>query len=334
MLHEKNILASTNDALSTYKLGKESSLNKLKDEQVTIETALTKLESKHLLGEFASDTIYINTKKTILTKLDRCRLAQEVLVAELERLSSQEQWLSWLDRVAELVGDAGYEKGAKVAEEATDAGNTGEACPNGSEVSGSATDLNEYQKMSKSKLKALLSNVLDSIYVDYDRTTLLHTLDIKLRLPITKNPSSLFDNLGSNKSLKSSSRYQPRYLDSGVETYSTVTTLPESAGYVDLLNDIHLKFNVHYETSRLTTPPFGEYQKFLFDTIDKFYREGKTFKDSSDWLIANGFQTPRGNKFTHKHTWSIYMKRSKVLERLAEVYEPVISDVDIHLRSD
>ena len=36
-----------------------------------------------------------------------------------------------------------------------------------------------------------------------------------------------------------------------------------------------------------------------------------TFKQISDYLIDNGYKTPREHKFTYRHTWSIFTKKNR-----------------------
>jgi DNA invertase Pin-like site-specific DNA recombinase len=283
LMMKKNLLGLnfTTDEISAYKSGKESILNNLTNERANIESALTKLETKQLLGEFANDTIYHNTKKSLLKKLDQCRLSQEKLSSELDKIDNKEQWLTWLDRCAELINDARCNNGAELVNGVADAGLeedkadekdtvdlaedkdklgewTGTATnggigkdasdvadmeragytdgvedvvsPNGSEVVGDATN---GKGLRHGKLKALLSNVLDSVHVDYDHKEKLHHLDIKLRLPITKDPNSIFDknsNSGNNIRSINGSENQPSNLHRGVSNYSTVTDLAKFRG--------------------------------------------------------------------------------------------------------
>jgi hypothetical protein len=57
--------------------------------------------------------------------------------------------------------------------------------------------------------------------------------------------------------------------------------------------------------------------------------EGWSFQQISDWLIDNNYLTPRGKFFTHKHVWSIYMKKIRSIQRFSRVYENKITDMRV-----
>jgi len=84
--------------------------------------------------------------------------------------------------------------------------------------------------------------------------------------------------------------------------------------------------------SNLWTSPYSPYQQELFDLICDFHDgQGWSFKRISDWLVDNQYLTPRGKVFTHKHTWSIYMKKNKSIQRFSREYDPVIVDMKVDM---
>jgi hypothetical protein len=71
------------------------------------------------------------------------------------------------------------------------------------------------------------------------------------------------------------------------------------------------------------------YQQQLFDIISQQHADGKDFKQISDWLNDNGYATPRGKRFQEPHTWSIYTKKVKSIQRFARQYDHKIKDMGV-----
>ena len=91
-----------------------------------------------------------------------------------------------------------------------------------------------------------------------------------------------------------------------------------------------LRLSVVLKSSNLWSPPYSPYQQELFSIITKFHEvDGLNFKQISDWLVANQYQTPRGKTFTQSHCWSIYKKKNTSNERFAREFEPIVKDMSI-----
>ena len=91
-----------------------------------------------------------------------------------------------------------------------------------------------------------------------------------------------------------------------------------------------LYMSVQLSSANLWTAPYTPYQQELFDIICKFHdKEGWNFKQVSDWLVKEGYRTPRDKTFTHTHCWSIYTKKKRSIERFSREFETSITDISI-----
>lgn len=91
-------------------------------------------------------------------------------------------------------------------------------------------------------------------------------------------------------------------------------------------------FSVDYYSGSLIDKVYTPHQQFLFDTICRLYDdEGLNYKQISDWMNLHNHKTPRGHTFTHKHTWSIHMKKKRSIKRSEHKLEPTISDLSFGL---
>ena len=117
--------------------------------------------------------------------------------------------------------------------------------------------------------------------------------------------------------------------------YSTVTEQSPLVGTLisdNISNYGYLVMTVRLTSSNLWLSPYSQYQQELFDIIRDFKeKDNWNFKQISDWLVDNGYKTPRDKTFTHKHVWSMYTKKKRSIERFNREYEPVIKDVDIDI---
>ena len=89
--------------------------------------------------------------------------------------------------------------------------------------------------------------------------------------------------------------------------------------------------SVDLVSSNLWVSAYSPYQQELFDIITKFHeKDNLNFKQISDWLIENGYKTPRGKTFTHSHCWSIYNKKNKSIDRFNREFDTTITDIKIN----
>ena len=94
----------------------------------------------------------------------------------------------------------------------------------------------------------------------------------------------------------------------------------------------YLTMEVRITSSNLWLPRYSDYQMELFSIISDLYEnQNMTFKQISDYLIDNGYKTPRGNQFTYNHTWSVYTKKNRSDQRFSRVFQPDIIDMGIDI---
>lgn len=113
--------------------------------------------------------------------------------------------------------------------------------------------------------------------------------------------------------------------------YSTVMKSFTKGEHLSLTESSYsLYMSVQLSSANLWTAPYTPYQQELFDIICKFHdKEGWNFKQVSDWLVKEGYRTPRDKTFTHTHCWSIYTKKKRSIERFSREFETSITDISI-----
>ena len=84
----------------------------------------------------------------------------------------------------------------------------------------------------------------------------------------------------------------------------------------NIIEDAYLIFHLKLRASNLLVAPYTEYQQFLYETISKYLEEGWNYQQIADWLIDNGYKTPRGKRFFNTHVFSILKKKRLRDERL------------------
>jgi len=182
--------------------------------------------------------------------------------------------------------------------------------------------------------KTILNRIIDKIVLDYNSVDKVHHLELHFKIPLMFSDSlfclktfkcSTFPFTSPPKTLRKSIPPQ-RY-------YSTVTEQsPTVHNLIDLNTNHYLVMNVRLTSSNLWLSPYSQYQQKLFNIIRNFKENDNwNFKQISDWLVENDYKTPRDKTFTHKHTWSIYTKKKRSIERFNREYEPVIKNVDIDM---
>ena len=80
-------------------------------------------------------------------------------------------------------------------------------------------------------------------------------------------------------------------------------------GYALLNADVFFRFTITQRTSNLNVALFSKYQFFLYETITKQRKEGKTFDQIAEWLNEEGYLSVRGKKFKGNHVHSIVKKK-------------------------
>ena len=93
-----------------------------------------------------------------------------------------------------------------------------------------------------------------------------------------------------------------------------------------------LTMEVRITSSNLWLSHYSDYQMELYSIISDLHENhNMTFKQISDYLIDKGYKTPRGYRFTHKHTWSIYNKKKRSDQRFGRSFQPDIIDMGIDI---
>ena len=79
----------------------------------------------------------------------------------------------------------------------------------------------------------------------------------------------------------------------------------------------------------MLTPPYSEYQQFLYDNIMRLLKDGYNYKQIAGWMNENGFKTPRDKKFRNAHAHSIVKKKKARDVKISRTYEPIISNFSL-----
>jgi hypothetical protein len=107
--------------------------------------------------------------------------------------------------------------------------------------------------------------------------------------------------------------------------YSTVTDFSPTGS-------VFLVINILFKSPNLWVSPYSQYQQRLFNIIRSQHEEqGKNFVEICNYLISNGYKSPRGKDLKPNHVWSIYTKKKKSIQRFSRVFDPVITDVKLDL---
>lgn len=181
--------------------------------------------------------------------------------------------------------------------------------------------------------RSLLGQVLDKVILNHDRKTLLHTLDIYLRIPLVLSQKKKGDTFGapfniSSKPLKiQEDQLSTRSLYSTVVNFSS--KIPNQSNYSNG-KGYFLTMVIQVTSSNLWTSPYNDYQQEVFDIIrSKHEDEGLNFVQISDWLNENKYLTPRGKVFTQPHAWSIYTKKKRSMKRFSREYDPEVINTGV-----
>ena len=119
-----------------------------------------------------------------------------------------------------------------------------------------------------------------------------------------------------------------------VRDYSTVikcsSTGSDSHHKYNPSKGYSLRFSVDLVSSNLWVSSYTPYQQELFDIIQELHEvDGWNFKQISDWLVRNNYQTPRGKTFNQPMCWSIYTKKIKSIQRFSREYDHTITRMSV-----
>jgi hypothetical protein len=177
--------------------------------------------------------------------------------------------------------------------------------------------------------------VLDKVILRHDRMSLLHTLEVNLRIPLVLTQIKKGDLLGAPFKLSSKPLKTQGNQLSTRSLYSTVVNCsPKVPNQPDDSNQkgYFLTMVLVITSPNLWISPYSEYQQTLFGIIQhKHEVEGMNFVQICNWLIENHYKTPRGKVFTQSHVWSIYTKKMRSIKRFSRYNdtEVVSTSIDI-----
>lgn len=178
------------------------------------------------------------------------------------------------------------------------------------------------------KKRSILDIILDRIILKHDQTSLLHTLEVYLRLPLALTQIKKGDlfgapsNLSSKALISQGNQLSTRSLYSTVAKSSTTCTNmstkvpnhPEDSNQ----KGYFLSMVLEITSPNLWMSPYSDHQQTLFGIIQhKHEVEGLNFVQISEWLNENLYKTPRGKVFTQSHVWSIYTKKKRSIQRFS-----------------
>lgn len=175
--------------------------------------------------------------------------------------------------------------------------------------------------------------VLHKVILRHDRTSLLHTLEVNLRIPLVLTQIKKGDLFGAPFNLSSKPLKTKGNQLSTRSLYSTVVISPsKEPEKPDVTNQrgYFLTMVLVITSPNLWISPYGEHQQTLFGIIQhKHEVEGMNFVQISDWLNENHFQTPRGKVFTQSHAWGIYTKKMRSIKRFSRVNDTQVVSTGI-----
>ena len=162
--------------------------------------------------------------------------------------------------------------------------------------------------------------------VSYNHSDQTHELNTRLKVPLDNYVTNSGRIISTPAVIKSfETPLKSRKSTQISADYSTVTKFPRSGGSF-------LIINVLFKSSSLWVSPYSQYQHQLFDIIKTRYEDqGHTFVEICNYLISNGYKSPRNKDLKPNHVWSIYNKKKKSIQRFSRVFDPVITDVKLDL---
>ena len=165
----------------------------------------------------------------------------------------------------------------------------------------------------------------------HDPNSLLHSLEIHLRIPLITDGPTEGVLRGLIKTPTQPSSRQGEQL-SHVRNYSTVRVFSPTELIPPLKNMYYLSMVIEVTSPNLWMSPYSDHQQKLFDMIrSKHEDEGWDFQRISNWLNEHNHLTPRGKIFTQGHAWSMYTKKKRSIQRFSRENELKIksSGIDV-----
>ena len=177
--------------------------------------------------------------------------------------------------------------------------------------------------------------IVDKVVLSHDPKTLLHTLDMTLRIPLVISGNKKGASKDAPvKSLVNSLRDSGDLIHSR-SLYSTVIKSSKIIPQVNQTNSLtqklfYLTMVIRITSSNLWTSPYNDYQQSLFDIIRHQHEDKKmNFVQISNWLNENNYLTPRGKVFSQPLAWSIYTKKKRSINRFSRSFEPEIITTEL-----
>ncbi|MHA8062650.1 hypothetical protein [Aquirufa aurantiipilula] len=180
--------------------------------------------------------------------------------------------------------------------------------------------------------------ILDKVVLNHDPTTLIHTLDMTLRIPLVLSGNKK----GASKDAPVISDFNSLILSRDLihsgSLYSTVTKKSSNTIHQDNKSNqfytkgFFLSMVIRISSSNLWLSPYSEYQQRLFDIIRELHEDQKmNFVQISNWLNQNNYLTPRGKVFSQQLAWSLYTKKQRSIKRFSRSFEPVILNSEVEV---
>jgi hypothetical protein len=178
------------------------------------------------------------------------------------------------------------------------------------------------------KKRSVLNIILDRVILNHDPNTLLHTLEMNLRIPLLISEIKKGEPLSAPFNVSFKPLKNKGDLTQSRSHHSTVvndSTKGTNIGTKLLFSSddsnkkgYFLSMVVVVTSPNLWISPYSEYQQTLFGIIQhKHDVEGLNFVQISDWLNENHYQTPRGKVFTQSLAWSMYTKKMRSIKRFS-----------------
>jgi len=175
-----------------------------------------------------------------------------------------------------------------------------------------------------------LDSLLNKVILSHNSKTLIHHLDLHLRIPLVvtgnkKGESKDSPIISNSNSLKvSGDLIHNRPLYSTVIKSSTISDKDNNSNHF-YTKGFFLSMVIRVSSSNLWMSPYSEYQQKLFDIIREQHEDQKmNFVQISNWLNENNYLTPRGKVFSQPLAWSMYTKKQRSLKRFSRSFEPEI----------
>jgi hypothetical protein len=258
-------------------------LNNKQLELNKITDGIVEIERKGILGEFTSEEVYISLKSKLDSDYRRVHVEIEDLKNTLNYYTRQDSWYDSLGIISNLFS--------------------------------TTTD------WTLKKKRSLLNIILDRVILNHDPNTLLHTLEMNLRIPLLLSEIKKGELLSAPFNLSSKPLKNKGDLTQSRSLYSTVVNCsPKVPNHSDDSNQkgYFLTMVLVITSPNLWMSPYSEYQQTLFGIIQhKHEVEGLNFVQISDWLNENHYQTPRGKVFTQSLAWSMYTKKMRSIKRFS-----------------